>query len=284
MEYIHTHSLSLYISSTSNQQQRPPTLPSSFTFQHSKVAGRPLKFLQLDPGQWKCSKSPASPEPPLPPPPPPQPYWWTKGKKSGWEMSSCSFSPTAYGKTLLHAVKFPDRPIVGLLLGPDGSTVVDAIPLFHNFPTAPITETALAIVQNYCGSPEFGNPSGKVRVVGVYHANERYDDSSLSSFAKILAARFGQETLIFSISNPKLESIGTSRQIAGTLWKSSRSQNWEKMSAGEISGGPGALEEIAESVQSIDGLLDPTLIDFEEFLENPTSSNDWRNLSISFSS
>lgn len=71
----------------------------------------------------------------------------------------------AYVKIILHAMKFPESPITGLLLGPlkagkkagktgggdgrDGGPVAeftDAIPLFHNHPLLPMTELAMELV------------------------------------------------------------------------------------------------------------------------------------------
>ncbi len=55
-------------------------------------------------------------------------------------------STEAYAKIMLHALKFPARPVFGIVLGREEGKnlyVCDAIPLFHNYPLAPMLEISM---------------------------------------------------------------------------------------------------------------------------------------------
>lgn len=66
--------------------------------------------------------------------------------------------PAAYLKAVLHTCKHAGRPTLGALLGTVTESkdadvthqvrVVDAVPLFHNVPLAPIMEVAMLQVMN----------------------------------------------------------------------------------------------------------------------------------------
>lgn len=64
-----------------------------------------------------------------------------------------TFQGEAYWKIVLHALKFPHKQVHGVLLGkhtPAAVDVVDALPLFHSAPLAPLLEAAFVQVINVC--------------------------------------------------------------------------------------------------------------------------------------
>lgn len=65
-------------------------------------------------------------------------------------MTSYVVAEQAYVKVILHAAKYPDRSVLGLLVGEPGNDVVrilDAFPLFHQSLTAPAMEAAMMLVR-----------------------------------------------------------------------------------------------------------------------------------------
>lgn len=61
----------------------------------------------------------------------------------------------AYRKMLLHALRFPSRPVLGVLIGvrKQGEAepeIVDVAPLFHSYALAPMLELALSLVELHC--------------------------------------------------------------------------------------------------------------------------------------
>ena len=71
--------------------------------------------------------------------------------------SDCMLAHVAYAKLMLHVAKHPSEPCLGLLLGrlqPEEENrfvyVVDAVPVFHHYPTAAPLEAALNMVDAYC--------------------------------------------------------------------------------------------------------------------------------------
>jgi hypothetical protein len=64
-------------------------------------------------------------------------------------MANYTLNNQGYWKLLLHAARFPDKGVNGLLLGKassDGVSVTDAIPLFHQHTLAPMLESATMLV------------------------------------------------------------------------------------------------------------------------------------------
>jgi len=99
---------------------------------------------------------------------------------------------TGFRKILLHASKYPSRPVIGLLLSSpaDGKhteekekkgsqKIVDIIPLFHNLPLSPIIETALIQVEEYLGGSE--------SIIGLYFSNDNKNNRQIPSLINKLA-------------------------------------------------------------------------------------------------
>lgn len=98
-------------------------------------------------------------------------------------------SDAAYSKILMHAAKFPSRPVCGVLLGNDTDgkvQILDSLPLFHNYPLAPALEASMMIVEQY-------TKESKTRIVGCYWANELEGDTSIHRTAKKLGEQIGRE-------------------------------------------------------------------------------------------
>uniref|UniRef100_T1J291 MPN domain-containing protein n=1 Tax=Strigamia maritima TaxID=126957 RepID=T1J291_STRMM len=94
-------------------------------------------------------------------------------------MADIIVSMQAYCKVFLHAVKYPECAVNGLLLVEKPKNketkslyIVDAIPLFHIcLGLAPMLEIALMQVDNFCKN------KGLV-IAGYYQANEHYRDTN----------------------------------------------------------------------------------------------------------
>lgn len=115
-----------------------------------------------------------------------------KNKQKKIPMDSLTVAAEAYIKVVMHCLKYPTQPVFGLLLGRyrcdavddaakenfHGSSclVIDMVPLFHTGVLSaphPMVEVALELVKDALkGESE--------SIVGVYVANERLNDLSLS--------------------------------------------------------------------------------------------------------
>ena len=81
-----------------------------------------------------------------------------------------NISIASYAKSFLHANKYPSEVVGGFLIGNNSGNdtqVVDAIPVFHGAPVAPVLDIASTIIQKCIGD--------KYDIVGVYFANEMVD-------------------------------------------------------------------------------------------------------------
>jgi len=92
----------------------------------------------------------------------------------------------AFGKMVLHACRYPNRPVFGVLIAKRSGassrnaqkeegridskseySICDSVPLCHNFPTSPLLQIAMAQVDEYCRRKSTG-----LEAVGVYYAND----------------------------------------------------------------------------------------------------------------
>jgi hypothetical protein len=69
------------------------------------------------------------------------------------EVKEENINRLAYCKIVMHAVKYPSKPVMGVLVGKttDGKpSAVDAIPLVHSYSLAPMMELAMLQVCLAC--------------------------------------------------------------------------------------------------------------------------------------
>ncbi|KAJ3170446.1 ER membrane protein complex subunit 8 [Geranomyces variabilis] len=95
-------------------------------------------------------------------------------------------SHVAYSKLVLHAAKHSVCEVSGVLIGRkksgDEVEVVDAVPLFHSRPLAPMLEVALQQVQLYCDQ-------NSLQVVGLYAANQGSANKDVSAATSKIAGK-----------------------------------------------------------------------------------------------
>ncbi|KAJ3131362.1 ER membrane protein complex subunit 8 [Physocladia obscura] len=90
--------------------------------------------------------------------------------------------PLAFAKITLHAAKFPEHSVFGILLGTSSVDVSDAVPVMHNvLPLSSIVEASLEQITIYASMIE-------KRIVGIYVANQLLDDTSVSALTALIAS------------------------------------------------------------------------------------------------
>jgi hypothetical protein len=109
-----------------------------------------------------------------------------------------TISQEAYCKPILHALKYPSQTVLGIFVGEEKGTkvnIVDAFPLFHGSVLAPMTELALTqvfreiIAVVYFEQIDELSRDRKLKIVGVYFANEVYENQSLHPLAANVGAK-----------------------------------------------------------------------------------------------
>ncbi|KAG5510891.1 hypothetical protein JKF63_06392 [Porcisia hertigi] len=239
-------------------------------------------------------------------------------------MSSSSTSvvasPEAYTKALLHCYKYPAQPVMGMLVGkrlsedagalaqgnanlsnahnsPGAASstsssvcyVSDAVPLFHTLPMTaphPMLEVAYAHVQ-------YAAKTTGQSLLGVYIANERLQDNSISPVTKkmldALQARMpsNMKLLVWFVSNVCLTSPPTGLAITSltadrclcdiTISPPSKASADELMTFGRWNSDTLAPEvtvseeNVMESVSNaLDAFAHYRLADLEDHLEDPS--------------
>lgn len=89
-----------------------------------------------------------------------------------------SIEPIAYHKLILHAAKYPDREVFGVLIGPlelngseDDIQITDSIPCFHSqFQPCAISKAALKIIN-------FSNEKTRMKILGFYYVKTTWSHS-----------------------------------------------------------------------------------------------------------
>ncbi|KAI6239848.1 MPN domain-containing protein [Aphelenchoides fujianensis] len=183
----------------------------------------------------------------------------------------------AYCKMALHAVKFPHCSVHGLLVGRAAGqadeaggvewTVVDALPVFHHFVTAPPLEAALIVAEQWCEAQ-------KLRIVGSYFANARNNDDTIDvAWAKPLheklVANGVASPLLFRLDNQKLSLNSTDSCVAAYTYEAAK---WKQLSS-KLADANAVLSSYSAALQS---KLHRELHDFETHLEDP-AENDFLN-------
>lgn len=138
-------------------------------------------------------------------------------------MGDYRVAPTAAVKLQLHAAKYPESAVVGLLLGEEqgqGFVISDAAPLFHHeAPLAPLAEVGCAMADAWA------TPRG-LQIVGLYAASADAGGSnapSLSFFAEKLADKVAancSRACVLAVDNAQLGNEAKSglQVRGGRLW------------------------------------------------------------------
>lgn len=169
----------------------------------------------------------------------------------------------AYLTMILHACKYPARPVLGVLLGKPGGSISVAIPLFHSYPLAPMLEMGMLQVEEY-------TKAAGLDIVGCYFANELYDDKSLnrSHMAVKLATKIAEtcseevDACMLQIDNARLGSEAKSC-IETYRW---RGGSWRASQAEAVSV---SAELLATAVAAVRDGKEAPLVDFEQHLDEP---------------
>ena len=122
-------------------------------------------------------------------------------------MTVFKLSKKGYLKIMLHAAKHPTLPVCGYLIGrnPNNSsgeseesanvsaqksnadvTIVDAVPIFHTLPTAPMLEASAQLVEELYQKQKYV-------IIGYYHANEHVNNKTLGIVGTMIAERIANQ-------------------------------------------------------------------------------------------
>ena len=214
-------------------------------------------------------------------------------------------APSAYFTAVMHSMKHPTQPVCGLLLGrrSDGTAdapayVAAAVPITHNeVASAPHPITSVAIKQ----VAAVGRSTGR-RIVGLYVANERLDDSSLHEHTVALLSYLSDATeskslTVWLLNNRTLKPHDESDAAAVKLYAAERTQSAPGSAGASVrvhhvpglglrfaKWNPDALaasDEVptrrvmGKLIELLDGRRHMAVVDFEEHLED--CANDYFN-------
>uniref|UniRef100_A0A914DIY9 MPN domain-containing protein n=1 Tax=Acrobeloides nanus TaxID=290746 RepID=A0A914DIY9_9BILA len=168
----------------------------------------------------------------------------------------------AYTKMVLHALKYPQYTVRGILLGKkvgDDLRVLDAIPALHGGLLAPPLEILLIHLDSFCSESQ-------LQIVGIYFCNERRDDNSFDDqFAKVaekLQSNTSFSPIVLQIDNSKLSLNADSSCLHGFTYEN---KSWKSKSC-EVER---SEETLATTSLAIQSKLYRELIDFEAHLDDP---------------
>lgn len=197
-------------------------------------------------------------------------------------------TPAAYSKALLHAYRYPTQAVLGFIVGkrmvestPTTFYVADVHPLFHSLPmTAPHPLLEVAFYQCQAAAKASG-----VTLLGVYFANERADDESVSPILmrpllEWLAQRLSARPLVWILQNKFLTSTPTQLAVMSYVDMGASSPippapscrpcigcwNSDTLEAEANSTAEAAVESLTNALEAFAHFR---LMDMEEHLENP---------------
>jgi len=187
-------------------------------------------------------------------------------------------------KVLLHAAKYPNVSINGLLLGSiegDDVKVADAVPLFHtSVNLAMQLEVALAMVEAYTKQS-----AGKLSIVGYYHAEARVQAADMTPVARKIADKISSKqsnAVAVVIDNRKLETFlkGDMSEHPFDLFTKDGSRGWRREPSSQVSvASEGSWQSLQTAFASLHGQqVHSTLVDFDNHLDDV--SKDFLNPKI----
>ncbi|KAL3998061.1 hypothetical protein ACH3XW_13495 [Acanthocheilonema viteae] len=181
-------------------------------------------------------------------------------------MHSPTFTLHGYAKMILHAYKYPHRPVVGFLIGKarNNSELIctDAIPVLHESASlSMVVETALICTDDY-------TKDGRT-LVGLYFCNQSLSDNSLDPYAVRVA-----EKIVSNYSNTFLVQIDNSLLGTGSLEPAIRiytldNKTW-KIKRFTILNEETVLPIVSSAIQT---KLYLEIMDFENHLDNPINDH-----------
>ncbi|ETV73680.1 hypothetical protein H257_11779 [Aphanomyces astaci] len=185
-------------------------------------------------------------------------------------MSSYRVSEEAQLVMGLHAAQYPQFSVTGLLVGRDSGNTIEvlkAFPVCHQSPTAPLFEFASTSI-------EVEAAKLKLKIVGLYVANSRVDDSSLGPVHARIASTVeanATRSCVLVLDNQALASAN--------LWLKDIKRGWVRVDnrlVYEDDDGK-LLVSSLEKRSQLASIADATLqvVDFDEHLEQ--LAKDWRN-------
>ncbi|RHY32376.1 hypothetical protein DYB32_002636 [Aphanomyces invadans] len=188
-------------------------------------------------------------------------------------MSAYRVSEEAQLLMGLHAAQYPHLSVVGLLVGRDsGNTieVVKAFPVCHQAPTAPLLEYASTSI-------EVEAAKLKLKIVGLYVANSRDDDTSLGPVHARIAS-----TVEANASRACVLVLDNKSLARANLWLKDVKRGWvpvdNRLAYDDDEGKllVASLEKRSQLASIADAAVD--VVDFDEHLEQ--LSKDWRNAQV----
>ncbi|XP_065187977.1 ER membrane protein complex subunit 8-like [Sycon ciliatum] len=183
-------------------------------------------------------------------------------------------SVRAYAKMILHASKFSQRAVCGVLLGAEENGrvyVEDAIPLFHQgLGLSPMMNAALMQVDDYCHNNE-------LQIVAYYQANELLSntlpDTVACRVSDEIQEKFPHAALLM-VENQKVTA--SADDLAVKVYKC-HDGKWRvaEHSLSTLEGGMASVEVVAKLLRER-GYAD--LVDFDSHLDDVRL--DWLNPSV----
>ncbi|XP_045106381.1 ER membrane protein complex subunit 8-like isoform X1 [Portunus trituberculatus] len=204
-------------------------------------------------------------------------------KVKGPRMSAdISLSCAALAKILLHAARYPQTAVSGVVLAPARSggggdtgapstvTLVDAVPLFHlNLSLAPMLEVALTQIEQWYKA------EGLV-IAGYYQANENIKDNLPDFVALKVAEKIAEnnnDACLIMIDNSRLcLDLLSAPVIVSQLTSEGK---WKSKDRSSVHVEPGALDVVSQLLQR---RVQHDVCDFDNHLDDLTC--DWANPQI----
>eukprot|EP00636_Phaeomonas_parva_P012158 CAMPEP_0118856642 /NCGR_PEP_ID=MMETSP1163-20130328/4006_1 /TAXON_ID=124430 /ORGANISM="Phaeomonas parva, Strain CCMP2877" /LENGTH=197 /DNA_ID=CAMNT_0006789773 /DNA_START=225 /DNA_END=818 /DNA_ORIENTATION=+ len=189
---------------------------------------------------------------------------------------AATIAPAAYVKIALHAAKYANSRVDGLLIGRvvDGEIKVDdVLPLFHISTSAVMLEAACALAEQlFPGSDSGSDANG---IVGYYFANERDSDGTTPAIAENIVNKLsevcGFECLLVQLFNKGL--AGEKGQLCVRGFGRDQKKGWKRQI--EVDAAPSAAAADALLDHLILTQAELRLVDFDDHCED--AAQDWQN-------
>eukprot|EP00658_Telonema_sp_P-2_P026715 TRINITY_DN20813_c0_g1_i1.p1 TRINITY_DN20813_c0_g1~~TRINITY_DN20813_c0_g1_i1.p1 ORF type:complete len:194 (-),score=47.95 TRINITY_DN20813_c0_g1_i1:189-770(-) len=179
-----------------------------------------------------------------------------------------SLSDDAYATIALHALKFPESPVCGLLVGSAGA-IERAYPLQHGHITlSPMLEVAFAQVDALLAEEAQGRT-----IVGWYQGNSHHDDRAIGDSGLRMASRIqgycaGASLLV--IRNQAMASLESEGLFAVHQWDTNRKE-WKLVAEDEAAQSNKAVAK--KVMAAFRERRHMGLVDFDDHLAEPEL--DW---------